>query len=259
MKIALGQIDVEWENKKANERKCSDFIKSAKKQQAEIVIFPEMTLTGFSMNSQNIKEKKDISDSIKYFKEEAIKNNIIVAFGMVADKRGKYYNTFIVINEKGEVISSYDKIHPFSYVGEAKSISGGERLAFFKHKHMMFSTFICYDLRFPEPFIKASYSSEAIIVIANWPKSRIEQWEILLKARAIETQSYIIAVNRVGQGEAIEYNGHSIVVNPYGDIVSKTSEVEEVIICDIHKKEVTKYRNDFPYKSDRKDMIYKYL
>jgi predicted amidohydrolase len=116
--------------------------------------------------------------------------------------------------------------------------------------------FICYDLRFPEIFQIASKKSHLITVIANWPANRQKHWIDLIKARAIENQSYIAAVNRVGYGDNIYYSGDSIVVNPMGEIIIAGDDKERLLVAEINKNIVESTRDLFPVKNDRRENLY---
>lgn len=259
MKIALAQINILWENKEKNKLTCSNYIAKAKKEGCRMIIFPEMTLTGFSMNTKNINETSKNSSTLEFFINEARKNEIFIVFGYIESIDANSFNKCITINSSGEIINAYDKIHLFSIAGENNHIQKGKKLSYFDCDNITFSPFICYDLRFPEIFQIASLHSKALIIIANWPSERIYQWETLIKARAIETQSYILAANRVGEGNNINYNGHSIIADPNGNILNKLSEKEELIIHDIDFNIVSNVRNNFNYKKDRRDSLYEFL
>ncbi|WP_234121049.1 nitrilase-related carbon-nitrogen hydrolase [Clostridium hydrogenum] len=254
MKIALAQIDMFWEDKLKNKDKCLKFIEEASKNGAELIIFPEMTLTGFSMDIHKIGEQNN--ETVKWFLDKALVYNIYIGFGFVELENGFGKNNFSICSKEKKEIVRYTKIHPFSYGDEDKYYLKGNELKYFKIDKMKFSTFICYDLRFPEIFQAASKKSELIIIIANWPESRSEQWISLLKARAIENQCYVVAVNRVGIGNDIKYSGDSMVVNPYGDIICSCRNSEKLILCDLEIDRVLECRNKFRFKQDRREDLY---
>lgn len=254
MKIALGQIDIYWEEKEKNQEKCLEFIKRASSEGAEFIVFPEMTLTGFSMRTLKIGEKK--AETVKWFSEKANAYDISIGFGFVELDGNKGKNNFSICSkDKGEMVR-YTKLHPFSYGAEDKYYLKGNAMKFFSLKEFNFSMFICYDLRFPEIFQAAGKKCDTILVIANWPESRRKHWIALLKARAIETQCYIIGVNRVGIGEGIKYSGDSMIVDPNGQVIKTVKDREELIICDLNIDEVKKCRNEFKFKDDRREELY---
>lgn len=253
MRISLAQTNVYWEDKEKNKERFIEFIEEAKNKNADIVIFPEMTLTGFSQKVDKIGEEN--YETIDWFKKQSVKYAIYTCFGHVEGKQGKGKNNLSVISPKGELLTTYTKLHPFSYSGEDKFYSKGEGVAAFNINGVKASAFICYDLRFPEIFQIASKEAELIIIIANWPESRREAWITLLKARAIENQCFIAGVNRVGVGDGIKYSGDSMVVDPKGNVLM-SSQVEELLVCDISTEEVKRFREKFPYKKDRREEFY---
>jgi Predicted amidohydrolase len=257
MKIALSQMNIKWEDKDKNKAKVLAFINEAKELNVELIVFPEMTLTGFSMNVEKIAESNR-GETIQWFENIAKCHNINIGFGVVEKTESEFgKNKFIIINDEGVIISDYTKLHPFSYGLEDKYYKSGDSIELSKVNDFTVATFICYDLRFPEVFQLASNQAQLIIVAANWPQSRKEHWITLLKARAIENQCYILGVNRVGNGNNIYYSGNSMVVAPDGSILIEIEDEEKLLIYDIDIKESLDLRNVFPVKKDRKINIYK--
>lgn len=257
MRIALGQTNIIWENKKANMEKCIDIIKNASKEKSDIIIFPEMSLTGFTMNTDTMAEIFENSETIKFFSETAKKYNIHIGFGVSIKYNDKALNKFIVCDNTGKIICNYSKMHPFSYGIEKKYYIGGESIESFTVNGIKCSPTICYDLRFPELYQICSKESIIIFTIANWPIERIEHWDLLLKSRALENQCFIVGVNRTGKDITLTYNGHSNIINPLGKALLKTEEKECIMIYDIDPQEAIDYRNSFKLKSDRREDIYK--
>ena len=256
MKIAVCQMNIAFEKKEENLNKICRFIFDAKEKNADIVFFPEMSLTGFSMNIKYTSEKN--FENINTIKKCAKENNIYVGIGWVKPFLEKAENHYSIISNEGEIVCDYIKIHPFSYMQENQFFYGGEKVSYFKLCDMCFSTFICYDLRFPEIFQGVSYKSSVIVVAANWPESRREHWKCLLKARAIENQSYIIGVNCFGMQGDIYYAGDSCCFDPDGKIVFMADEKESLSVFHINN-DVMEFRKNFPLKKDRKSYLYKKL
>lgn len=224
MKIALTEMDIVWEDIKKNMQQCTDMIEEAACHKADFILFPEMTLTGFSMEIDKIAD--NTGETICFFSRLAKKNNIAIGFGYAAKPDDMGRNHFAVVDANGSVLMDYIKLHPFTYGGEADVYRGGEEFGCF---HMLEDTwhcagFICYDLRFPESFQKLP-DRDVIFLIANWPESRIHQWHTLLQARAIEMQSYVIGINRIGKGNGICYSKSSTAYNPKGIEVVAEQEV----------------------------------
>jgi omega-amidase len=256
MKIGLGQLDIIWEDKEKNKLSCSNMIAQAKQEGVDFIVFPEMTLTGFSMNPADLGETMEDSPSIAFFREEAMKHQIYIAFGIIIKNEDKAENHCIILSDTGEIIANYAKIHPFSYGAESKYYTGGTTLTSCAVKELVVSPLICYDLRFPEIFQACSENSSLITVIANWPAPRRAHWISLLKARAIENQCYIAGVNRCGEGGGLSYVGDSMVISPYGDIISTVQDTPGLIVAELDLELVEKYRSEFPLKADRKPCLY---
>ncbi len=221
MKIALVSLNQVWENKKANLRLCKKYIKKASAENVKLIIFPEMTLTGFSNNTSLSSENNKNSKSIKKFSSLARKFNIAIIFGMVIKIDKKNFNNSICINPKGRILANYSKIHLFSFAKEDKYFTAGKKISIFKYNNLKIGLTICYDLRFPELYNTLAKNCDMIINIANWPKVRIRHWNTLLKARAIENKIYIIGVNRIGRdGNNLEYIQSSQIINKNGKKLS---------------------------------------
>lgn len=257
MKIGLAQMNIEFENKVNNMNKCIDFIKEAKDKNVDFIIFPEMSLTGFSMNVEHMGEKNN--ETVEWAKQKAAEYSIYIGIGHVVNTESKGFNKFTIVCPQGHQCCSYAKIHPFSYSSENKFYEGGTEVLYTQIKDFNVSPFICYDLRFPEIFQIASKKAHLITVAANWPKARRDNWITLLKARAIENQCYVAGVNAVGIIEGLEYSGDSIIVDPVGRIIAETSEKEGLVTGDIELSEVVRYRTSFPIKLDRKEALYREL
>lgn len=257
MRIGLAQMNIDFENKTANKEKCIAFLREAKEKSVDFIVFPEMSLTGFSMKVQLIGEEDNVT--IAWLKKQAVKFGLYIGLGHVVKNAGKGLNKFTIVSPEGKEVCSYAKIHPFSYSSEDKFYEGGTEIIHTNIKDFTVSPFICYDLRFPEIFQIASKEAQLIVVAANWPKSRRDNWITLLKARAVENQCYVAGVNAVGNIDSIDYSGDSIIVDPIGRIIAEASGGEELVAGDISISEVTRYRKNFPVKQDRKEALYSAL
>ena len=252
MKIALIQMDIAWESKKANYARAENFFRRAAGESCDIIVFPEMFSTGFSMNISAIAEDER-GETSRVLSELAKKYGLNVIAGFAAKKPGrkKLRNLAVAFDRKGSVIATYAKMHPFSFAKEDKYFSSGNTRVIFHIEGIPASVFICYDLRFPEIFRDIAGGVQAIFVLANWPGSRRDHWETLLKARAIENQCFVIGVNRTGKdGNGIMYPGASHVYDPMGNDICSGGPKEQFIACEIDPEEVTKVRCRFPFLDD---------
>lgn len=275
MRVALGQIDMIWENRDASISHSISMIEEASKNGADVIIFPEMSFTGFSMNAEGIAEDFEHSVTLERMKALAVKYGIAIGFGLAVkepagceqeDKMASenpdankdsmiYYNYFSLVDKEGEVVSHYAKMHPFTYGGETDVYQKGARIVSVPFLGRHISLFICYDLRFPEIFQIASSKSDIMFVIANWPAVRREHWKTLLRARAIETQSYVVGVNTVGNRDNTEYSGDSMAVDAIGNILGELPDREGVLIVDLEDR-AWSLRNKFNTREDRREQLY---
>ena len=257
MIIAIAQIDITWEESNENMKTVEDFVKKASKNEVELILFPEMALTGFTMDINKLLLSEH--EIISWIKKIAINNNINIGIGFAikVDEKGK--NKYVVVSKEGKVLTRYTKIHPFSYSGEDKKYYSGDEICICKIKEFNITPFICYDLRFPEIFQLASKEAQIITVAASWPKSREQHWITLLKARAIENQCYVIGINRVGSGDGVNYNGASIFVNPSGEILNEINSEEMLIIKDLKIEKIIEVKDSFDIKKDRREELYRQL
>ena len=259
MRLALAQTEPLWEAKHENFTRAERFLKEAKKRQAELVLFPEMSMTGFSMHPEKIGEPAEKPETLNYFAKKAEEYGLYIGMGYVEYREPKSYNRYAILSPESEILADYRKIHPFSFGTESVHYAGGDSLSFCKVGGWMVSTFICYDLRFPELFQLASSRAELIVVPANWPEDRVEHFKILLKARAIENQCYIAGINRVGRARTSVYSGDSLIVDPFGRELAHGGREEELLVADLDLEMVQKYRETFPAKIDRKPELYRRL
>lgn len=254
MKIALTDMDIVWENREANKEICKKMTEEASQKGADLILFPEMTLTGFSMNTEKICDKD--GETIAFFSRLATENRIAAGFGYAAwGENQKAGNHFCIVGSGGEVISDYVKIHPFTHGGENEYFDGGEHLVSFMLEGMRCSSFVCYDLRFAEAFAKLPEDTDAVFVIANWPSERIFHWHTLLCARALETQCFVAGVNRIGSGGGVTYQKSSAAYGPDGMVLQEEKgKWNRYVVFDNEKRK--EYVKGFPVRKDRRPLVY---
>lgn len=253
MKVALYQMNIVWEDKDTNYSLLESVMQKEQNREVDLFLLPEMSFTGFSMNTAKTRECN--LQTINKMSCFARNYQMAIGFGWVKDCGEKSENHYTVIDKEGQVISDYAKIHPFSFAGEDQKFQGGEKIVLFELNGIVFSTCICYDLRFPEIFQIASKKAQVILVPANWPKKRRDHWNCLLKARAIENQVYIIGVNCVGEIGGVIYSGDSCVIDPNGEI-QLTADAQEMALEYELLNDVERFRSSFQVKQDRKEQLY---
>lgn len=285
MRAAMTQMNMVWENREANLKKGEALVKRAREEGAELVIFPEMSFTGFSMNLDITAEEVlrwellqaeavPVTPSAQKVLEWSLAYDMAVIFGYVIKREGRGVNCLMAA-DRGRVSAYYEKIHPFTYGEEGRYFTGGSRLSKCTLGDISFGMFICYDLRFPEIFQAVSKDCTAAVVIANWPRERLEHWRALLQARAIENQCYLLGVNRIGEGGGLTYVESSICFDPYGRqvpghqvILEKGKEEadgdddafgDSLVFVELEPQMAVEYRNRFPLKQDRREELYRSL
>ncbi len=260
MKVTLVSLDQVWLDKALNLESCKRYIRNSAENGSELIIFPEMTLTGFSLEIGKTGENIDSSYAIQSFCGLANDNNIAIIFGVVITDGLKGLNQCLFVNQMGEVLGNYTKIHPFSYSGETESFYKGNNLSIVSFNGVKFGLTICYDLRFPEIYSSIACDADVIINIANWPSKRIDHWSALLKARAIENQCYIIGVNRTGvDGNGLSYVESSQIFFADGSNVEGKNREIHAKDFQIDVQLVENYKKGFNTTNDRRVNLYRVL
>lgn len=246
------QMDIAWESKETNFARAREFVKRASEERCDIVVFPEMFTTGFSMNAGTMAEEENGETSVLLSglaRECGL--NLIAGLAMKKADELKGRNSALAYDRSGRLLASYSKQYPFTFAGEDRHYAAGTETVLFRVDDMPSSVFICYDLRFPEVFRSVARDVQAIFVIANWPLSRIDHWETLLRARAIENQCFVIGVNRTGSdGNDITYTGASHAYDPMGNDLSPARLQDEVLTVEFDPREVSRVRERFPFLKD---------
>lgn len=251
MKIAGIQSDIVWEDPQANFAKLRPQIQAAAAAGARLVVLPEMYACGFSMNTAAIAEPPD-GPSSAFLAEMARTHGVWVA-GSVPQQsgEGRPQNVLVVAGPDGQA-HDYAKIHPFTFSGEHEHYDAGTEHVTLTVEGVRLTLFICYDLRFADEFWQRAHDTDAYIVVANWPKKRRDHWTTLLRARAIENQAYVVGINRVGTGGALEYSGDSRVFDPWGEPIAAAAMAETLLLADLDPAVVADARAKFPVLSDRR-------
>jgi omega-amidase len=257
MKIALASLDQIWGDKEGNFEACVEIAKKASNHGAEVLIFPEMTLTGFYLDPSLVGESKYNSETLHKFRDLSREFKMTFIFGAcLIDEIDQTYGNYLCVAEpNGTSEAIYAKIHTFSHAGEDRVISSGHKICSFNVAGNNLGATICYDLRFPSLYTSLSDGCVGSVVIANWPDSRRDHWFALLKARAIENQMFMIGVNRIGiDGNGIIYSKISCIVNPYGELETPIFNDRILDVYEIDEKIVEIYRESFPTLKDRKTL-----
>src|SRR4051812_37065928 len=246
------QFEVVWENKGTNFVTVRRLLEAADPWPNSLIALPEMFATGFSMKAEAVAEpyggetEQFLSDTAKQF------GIFLVAGVAMKGKDGRPRNKALVFSPEGKLMAWYAKMRPFTAGGEKDIYKAGSAPTVFRWGDCNVSPFVCYDLRFPELFREAVRKSrpELFVVIANFPKKRIQHWTRLLQARAIENQAYVVGVNRIGNDPYYEYSGDSVIVDPDGEIIANAGAKEGCVTAELDLAKLNKYRSGLPFLDD---------
>lgn len=222
---------------------------------SDVIVLPELWNTGFySLDKPEEVSEETEGDTFKFLSTKAKELKVYIFGGTFIEKLDKqFYNTCLIFGTDGKLISKYSKIHLVSFGSkESELLSPGNEIVTVKTEFGTFGVAICYDLRFPELFRKMSEEQvEYMVIMAAWAYPRIEHWKLLSKARAIENSTYVIACNCVGMDSGKEYFGHSVVIDPWGEILAGSAYEETIINAKISSGDVYRIRDIFPPLKDR--------
>lgn len=267
IKVSLAQFDVKKGNPRANWTKAQEVIAEAKRQGGHMVVLPELWDSGYALE-----QAKDFSSSLSggLFSQVAAfaKQQSIFVFGSMFEKRGLgVSNTIPVISPSSGVMGAYRKLHLFPVMDEDQWLTPGESTLIVDLPWGPTAFAICYDLRFPELFRRYAVEGAVMTIVpAEWPHPRLDHFRTLVKARAIENQMYIIAANRVGKDDfdketgecSYHYCGHSMVVDPTGEVIIEVGEGEGVYTVNIDLDVVAEVRQQMPILENRRPEHYGY-
>lgn len=254
LKLSLVQLNLVWENKKANLKKIEKMI-GQDSEKGKIILLPEMFSTGFSMNPDGLAEPMN-GDTVLWMRELASKMDSLLAGSLIISENGKYFNRFIAMSSEG-VVAQYDKRHLFRMAHEESVYTPGSSRVVFNWKGWRILPQICYDIRFPV-WIRNQDDYDLSLFVANWPSPRRDVWRNLLVARALENQSFVAGVNRIGMdNKGIYHSGDSKVIDPKGSDVIDCSDHECMSTVSLNLDDVSTFRDKFPAFKDRDNFIIK--
>lgn len=250
LNIALIQSHLTWENPIQNRAVFEQKINSIDTR-VDLIILPEMFTTGFTMNATEVAETMG-GETVSWLRKLAKEKNCAIAGSIIINEDGNYYNRFLFIRPDG-TLEKYDKHQLFTLAKEQEVFTAGQEEVIIDYLGWKIKLQICYDLRFPI-WARNTLGYDVLIYVASWPKPRVNAWDTLLKARAIENMSYCIGVNRVGlDGKGYEYNGHSAVYDVLGNSVLDKNPIEEeaILYATLDKSHIQKTREKLPFLEDR--------
>lgn len=252
--LTLIQSQLHWEDIEANLQMFDAKIDSIQ-ERTEVIVLPEMFSTGFSMQAEKLAQTMDGS-AVQWMKQKAMEKKVIITGSLIIEEEGRYFNRLIWMLPNG-TCGTYDKRHLFAYAGEQMHYAAGNKRLIASVKGWKVCLNICYDLRFPV-WTRNGISEETgaahydlLVYVANWPDRRNQAWKVLLQARAIENQSFVIGVNRVGHdGHQCYHAGDSSLIDPMGTIIYQKAHEEDIFTYTISQQQVEQTRQHLPFLRD---------
>ena len=251
LRVAIVQTSLVWQDIKANRLLLNQKL-TGLSDATDLIVLPEMFTTGFSMDTSHAELYP--GDTVFWMLEWANKLKSVIMGSLMLNVDGLFRNRLIVAKPNGSH-EFYDKRHLFSLAGENEHYTAGQTRLVFEINNWRICPLICYDLRFPV-WSRNKNDYDLLIYVANWPSVRSYHWNQLLKARAIENQSYSIGVNRIGQdGNGFEYAGDSQFINPEGNILRNMLNNDEVVVSTLYMESMISYRTKYQFLSDADEFV----
>lgn len=253
------QMDIRLGDVNANRDKALAMMKQAVAGGAKLIVLPELWTTGYRLDRIHELAETDDGPTIKMLRAFAAEHSLEILAGSIAEKRDAgIYNSTFAIGSDGGLIGRYSKIHLIGLMQEDEFITPGRKRGEVEFSFGKAGMIICYDLRFTElPRTLALTGCQTLFVPAEWPAVRGRHWSVLNIARAIENQMFVIAVNRVGSDDKNVFYGHSMVVDPWGEVLAEATETEEeVVLLDVDFGAVENIRKRIPVFRDRRPQLY---
>jgi predicted amidohydrolase len=248
MKIALIQTSLIWENPTENRSHLAQKI-TGFMEDVDLIVLPEMFSSGFTMNPKAVAETMQ-GETVSWLQHLAKAKNCAITGSLVIEENANFYNRLVFVFPTGE-INTYDKKHLFSLAGENEFYAAGKEKLVLEYKGYKICPLICYDLRFPV-FSRNVENYDVLLYVANWPKPRVNAWDILLKARSVENMCYTIGVNRIGKDHNHhEYVGHTQVIDFMGEYVLEPQEADAVFIVELNKAKLLETRKKLAFLNDK--------
>lgn len=249
MNISIIQTDIVWADKKANLAKTEEKLISLAGK-TDLAVLPEMFTTGFCTDKLNLAETMD-GETVQTLLRWAKEFNLAITGSFIATENGNIYNRAFFVFPSGE-IQTADKRHLFSMGGEDKLFRSGNKKLIVNYKKFNICVLVCYDVRFPVWSRNINKQYDLLIYVASFPHARMDAWDALLPARAIENQAYVCGVNRIGKdGMNISYSGHSVLLDFKGKQITGFDENEENIkTMELSQSELKKFREKYAFWKD---------
>jgi predicted amidohydrolase len=257
LKISLCQFDICHADPQNNLTRVSNWVAEASRVESQLLVLPELWDSGYDLSHWDRYATPIDQGVYPQVAALAAKFNLWIAGSTLELLDGRPYNTLTVFDPQGGLKACYRKIHLFRLMEEDRWLTPGSQLQTVDTPWARLGLAICYDLRFPEIFRQyALAGAELVLLPSQWPEIRINHWDTLVRARAIENQFFIAAVNRMGSSQQAAFGGHSAVVGPWGEVCVEGGNTETLLTTEIDFDEVTRARQRIPVFQDRRPDIY---
>jgi predicted amidohydrolase len=251
-------MDVRFGDPTANLAEARRLIEQAAAHQAKLVVLPELWSTGYDLTRAQRHAASADTGIFAETAELAREHEVEIVGSCLMDLgSGRVGNTAVYVDAKGQRLGIYSKTHLFRLMQEDQFLAAGDSSVVVDTSWGRVGLAICYDLRFPELWRKyALQDAIAVIIPAEWPHPRCAHWRTLLRARAIENQSFVIACNRVGQDPNNQFCGQSCVIDPSGEVLVEGDDQPGLLLADLDLSLVERTRARIPVFADRRPEIY---
>jgi omega-amidase len=258
LRIALAQFDVKLGRTNSNLAVASEYVSRAARRGAKVVVLPELWSSGYDLERCQVHARISKDQVLPALRQLAHQHNVyVIGSVLTSNACGEVFNEAMLVCPDTEACQVYRKIHLFGPMLEDQYLTHGCATPTFHVLSGTVAIAICYDLRFPELFRKYALNGAQLVVLcAQWPASRLEHWRILIRARAIENQFFVVACNRVGNSQNTDFGGHSMVVDPWGNVLTEATERAALVTADIDLATITESRSRIPSLNDRRPAVY---
>ena len=250
-KIALVQLEIALGQPGENLSRLHAQLAEANRGGAQMALLPELWSTGYDLERASELASEPNSSTFAEMSQLARDFSLYLCGSVLESSGGRYFNTQVLYSPHGDLLAAYRKIHLFGLMREPEFLTPGTKPVVADLPWGKAGLSICYDLRFAEIFRTYAFQGAQLILLsAEWPHPRLSHWRSLLIARAIENQSFVAACNTVGAGNENVFCGHSMIIDPWGEVLVEADEAPAVVFAEIDLEQADDIRRRFPFLAD---------
>ena len=251
--VSIAQMAVAANEPQRNVETAARAVGEGARRGSDLVVLPELWTTGLALREATEMDTPGTFDAVSAMRDLARTNRVAVAGSALLRDGDHFHNVLVLVSAEGRLVASYQKLHPFTVMDEHRFVTPGDEVVVCDAPWGRTGLAICYDLRFPELFRRLVGDGALLVLLpAEWPHPRLEHWQILIRARAIENQCFVVAANAAGTQGRYHFCGHSAVIDPWGVALAEAGEEETVLTATIDLAEVARVRERFPVLKDRR-------